>query len=90
MISSIFSKILLLKGEKEKYFCLFTKMLTYCMRVLIMKIINHFATSFASVVDTEFAAGIVNTGGKFATSANDPGGKLPPLQRHWQQICHWC
>jgi hypothetical protein len=30
MISSIFPKILFLKGEKEKYFCLFTKMLTYC------------------------------------------------------------
>ncbi len=29
MISSIFPKTLLLKGEKEKYFCFFTKMLTY-------------------------------------------------------------
>jgi hypothetical protein len=37
----------------------------------------HFATSFASFVDTggKFATGVNDTGGKFATGVNDTGGK---------------
>ncbi len=43
--------------------------------------VANFATSFAGVVDT---------GGKFATAVNDAGDKLPPVSRQWRQICHRC
>jgi hypothetical protein len=38
----------------------------------------HFATSFASIVDTggKFARGDNNIGGKFGTAINDTGGKF--------------
>ena len=40
------------------------------MPLVSMTMAANFATSFASVVDT---------GGKFANSVNDAGGKLPPV-----------
>ncbi len=41
----------------------------------------NFATSSAGVVDTggKFATRVNDTGGKFATAVNSTGGKLPPV-----------
>ncbi len=41
----------------------------------------HFATSFASVVDTggKFATGVTDTSGKLAAGVNNTGSNLPPV-----------
>jgi hypothetical protein len=52
----------------------------------------NFATSFASVVDTDgkFATGVNDTGGKFATGVNDAGGKLQAVLTTPAANCHRC
>ncbi len=43
--------------------------------------VANFSTIFAGVVDTggKFATSVNDTGGKFATGVNDAVGKLPPV-----------
>jgi hypothetical protein len=43
--------------------------------------VANFSTIIAGVVDTggKFATGVNDTDGKFATGVNDASGKLPPV-----------
>ncbi len=51
---------------------------------------TSFAISFAGVVDTggKFATGVNDTGSKFATSVNNTGGNLPPVTMMPMATCH--